>query len=129
MNVEQLESIILSAGYDPSEIMMRCRNREIIVVRQTLMYILKKKGLKLMLIGNLFEMDHATVIHSVKKLNGILEMRFAGYFDYLEAYERLTEAIQNFEIVTRKMSNHDIYTDLNKRLVESMIRMENLIAV
>ena len=60
--------------FTPDNIKRRNRKREIVVARQTSMYLIKKNtSMSLVSIGGIFGKDHTTVIHSIKTINDLLD--------------------------------------------------------
>lgn len=76
---EKFKDIILTlvfkhTGYDKETLKSRSRKRKQVEARQLNMYFLKKHtNYTLEIIGELFNRDHATVLHAVKTINNLIE--------------------------------------------------------
>ncbi len=58
------------------ELFSKSRKREIVIARQTGMYIINKKyGKKMSVtsVGDIYDKDHATVLHAIKTINNLME--------------------------------------------------------
>lgn len=61
---------------EKTELMGNKRPQEVVNARQIGMYILRKKtSLSLSKIAQVFNRDHTTVIHSINKINGYLDIK------------------------------------------------------
>ena len=77
------------------ELKIHCRKRdERVLPRQMWMYLLKKHtSMKLTEIGKYVSRNHATVLHSVKKVNAILEFKHDPF------HEKFKEVIASVEAI------------------------------
>ena len=100
---KQIVDIILSITNMEHDIMIaKNRKKEIVFVRQLIHYFLKKETkLSLNQIGLLTgDQDHATTLHSVKKIKGYLEINDADIKYYVNSCQEEINKIRNFYFKT-----------------------------
>jgi len=75
-----------------------CRGRKLVEPRQVIMYFMNKNtGLSLRMIGDYFNRDHATTIHSVRTVTNLIQMNgFAGKTNIMAG--RIDFNIQQFDV-------------------------------
>ena len=67
-------------GLGPGDLISKSRSRPLTTARHVAMYLLRElTGLSLIKIGELFERDHTTVIHGIKKIEGLMPARGSTY--------------------------------------------------
>lgn len=72
------------------------RARNVSDLRSTIMHILRKQtGLSLMDIGSIFKRDHASVIHNVRKVDGLLNVDRGFAMTYHECCTVLCEHLED----------------------------------
>lgn len=68
------EAILDHFGMTFEKVSRRCRKREILYPRQIFIYLLKQNTtMSLKQIGDIFEFDHTTVIHSIQKVKDLMD--------------------------------------------------------
>ena len=70
-----------------------CRRREFVIFKQLFCYMCSKMGFTLQYTGAHINKHHASVIHSIKQAEGLLEI---GDPQVCEAYEELKKNIKNY---------------------------------
>ena len=70
-----------------------CRKREFVIFKQLFCYMCNKMGFTLQYTGSHIDKHHASVIHSIKQIEGLLEI---GDHQICEAYEALKVNIKNY---------------------------------
>ena len=70
-----------------------CRKREFVIFKQLFCYMCNKMGFTLQYTGSHINKHHASVIHSIKQIKGLLEI---GDHQICEAYETLKINIKNY---------------------------------
>ena len=70
-----------------------CRKREFVIFKQLFCYMCNKMGFTLQYTGAHINKHHASVIHSIKQVEGLLTIRDP---QLCEAYEKLKENIKNY---------------------------------
>jgi hypothetical protein len=70
-----------------------CRKREFVIFKQIFCYMCNKIGFTLQYTGAHINKHHASVIHSIKQTEGLLEI---GDPQVCEAYNKLKENIKNY---------------------------------
>ena len=70
-----------------------CRRREFVIFKQIFCYICNKIGFTLQYTGAYINKHHASVIHSIKQTEGLLDI---GDPQVCEAYDKLKENIRNY---------------------------------
>lgn len=88
MNIEKIiEELADCMGVSVEDIKGRSRKRELVIVRQIVIYCLKKiTGASLKSVGEHLYRDHTTAIHAIKCVNNMYETRndeFMGCFKKL----------------------------------------------
>lgn len=75
-----LEATASYFGLGPGDLVSKSRSRPLTTARHVAMYLLRElTGLSLIRIGDLFERDHTTVLHGVKKIEGLMPARGSTY--------------------------------------------------
>jgi chromosomal replication initiator protein len=65
---------------DLADLMSKSRSRPLTTARHVAMYLLRElTGLSLIKIGELFERDHTTALHGIKKIEGLMQARGSVY--------------------------------------------------
>jgi chromosomal replication initiation ATPase DnaA len=78
-------------GITSTRLLGKCRKREIAEPRQQAIYFIKQKNksMSLQKVADIFGINHATVIHSIK----VVEMLKENNKEYKERFEKLTEIV------------------------------------
>jgi len=85
---EEYEKI---TGINPN---WKTRRKNIVISRQCLFYILRKKyGLTLQIIGWLSDKNHATVIHACKAVENMLDIRDSLTVESIQVWSRIFETM------------------------------------
>lgn len=85
---EEYEKI---TGINPN---WKTRRKNIVISRQCLFYILRKKyGLTLQIIGWLADKNHATVIHACKAVENMLDIKDSLTVDSIQVWSRIFETM------------------------------------
>src|SRR5438477_6505903 len=67
-------------GLEPEDLVSKSRSRPLTTARHVAMYLLRElTGLSLIKIGELFERDHTTALHGIKKVEGLMPQRGSVY--------------------------------------------------
>lgn len=99
---EKAEVIIKEAcdffQQDHQVIKSRCRKREYVLVRQFAEYFMRKSTtMSLEAIGSHFNHDHATVLHSIRTVNDLIEVN--GYASTaIKLESKINIALNNYDI-------------------------------
>src|SRR5262249_14114560 len=76
-------------GLGPSDLVSKSRSRPLTTARHVAMYLLRElTGLSLIKIGELFERDHTTALHGIKKIESLMPARGSVYRQGQEATEK-----------------------------------------
>ena len=59
---------------DEFDIYIPSRKQKWVEIRQVIMYLLRQDGVKIMDIAEFFDMDHSTVIHGIRKIEGYVKI-------------------------------------------------------
>lgn len=115
-------------GYYGININEPTRIREYVIARAMFYKILRSNtNMSFQEIANIFNKHHATVLHSIKQLEGIMEQDYSLRSDYLAINTKFTEAIEDIysenldELLDVKEESETYYmllsdfNDLNKR--------------
>jgi chromosomal replication initiator protein len=85
-----LEETATYFGLGPSDLSSKSRSRPLTTARHVAMYLLRElTGLSLIKIGELFERDHTTVMHGIKKIEGLMPARGSIYRQVQELTKHL----------------------------------------
>jgi chromosomal replication initiator protein len=85
-----LEETATYFGLGPSDLVSKSRSRPLTTARHVAMYLLRElTGLSLIKIGELFERDHTTVMHGIKKIEGLMPARGSIYRQVQELTKHL----------------------------------------
>ncbi len=67
-------------GLEPADLVSKSRSRPLTTARHVAMYLLRElTGLSLIKIGELFERDHTTALHGIKKIEALMPARGSVY--------------------------------------------------
>jgi hypothetical protein len=70
-----------------------CRKREFVIFKQLFCYMCNKMGFTLQYTGDYINKHHASVIHSIRQIQGLLEINDK---QICEAYDELKKNIKNY---------------------------------
>ena len=88
-------SVSESLNLEPKIIIGKSRHREIVEARQLCMFFIRKlKEIPYMKIGQMFNRDHATVIHAVNQVKNLLEWDST----FRQKYWKVANDLANFNI-------------------------------
>jgi chromosomal replication initiator protein len=80
-------------GLGPGDLASKSRSRPLTTARHVAMYLLREMtGLSLIKIGEHFERDHTTVLHGVKKIEGLMPARGSTYRQVQELTKKIRAA-------------------------------------
>ena len=85
-----------------------CRRREFVIFKQIFCYMCNKIGFTLQYTGAHINKHHASVIHSIKQTEGLLEI---GDPQVCEAYNKLKENIKNYVRTIPEDIKRQTYTE------------------
>jgi chromosomal replication initiator protein len=75
-----LEETAAYYAMEIADLMSKSRSRPLTTARHVAMYLLRElTGLSLIKIGELFERDHTTALHGIKKIEGLMQARGSVY--------------------------------------------------
>ena len=112
--IEILEKLVLGTMRSLyPELRMRslgkeCRKREFVIFKQLFCYICSKMGFTLQYTGAYINKHHASVIHSIKQVEGLLEI---GDHQICEAYETLKKNMKNYVRTIPEDIKRQTYTE------------------
>jgi chromosomal replication initiator protein len=77
-------------GLGSGDLVSKSRSRPLTTARHVAMYLLRElTGLSLIKIGELFERDHTTVLHGIKKIEGLMPARGSTYKQVQELTKKI----------------------------------------
>jgi chromosomal replication initiator protein len=77
-------------GLGPGDLVSKSRSRPLTTARHVAMYLLRElTGLSLIKIGELFDRDHTTVLHGIKKIEGLMPARGSTYKQVQELTKKI----------------------------------------
>jgi len=77
-------------GLNPSDLVSKSRSRPLTTARHVAMYLLRElTGLSLIKIGELFDRDHTTALHGIKKIEGLMPARGSTYRQVQELTKKI----------------------------------------
>jgi chromosomal replication initiator protein len=77
-------------GLQPEDLVSKSRSRPLTTARHVAMYLLREfTGLSLIKIGDHFERDHTTVLHGIKKIEGLMGARGSTYRQVQDLTKRI----------------------------------------
>jgi chromosomal replication initiator protein len=77
-------------GLGPGDLVSKSRSRPLTTARHVAMYLLRElTGLSLIKIGELFERDHTTALHGIKKIEGLMPARGSTYKQVQELTKKI----------------------------------------
>lgn len=86
--IDNIIKVVADAfGVSSVSLLGKTRQREVADARHTAMYILRKKGLSTIEIGNIFKRNYSVAIHAYNKISDLL--------DYDRAFIAKYDAVQN----------------------------------
>ena len=85
-----------------------CRKREFVIFKQLFCYMCNKLGFTLQYIGAHINKHHASVIHSIRQIKGLLEI---GDHQICEAYEALKVNMKNYVRTIPEDIKRQTYTE------------------
>ncbi len=75
-----LEGTTAYFGLAPGDLLSKSRSRQLTTARHIAMYLMREfTGLSLIKIGELFDRDHTTALHGIKKIEGLMPARGSVY--------------------------------------------------
>jgi len=77
MNIDPdmiISQVANAYGIDVQKLYKKSRLREIVEPRAVILYLLRKNGMTYMKTGNIFNLDHATVIYHYKRVIELLQV-------------------------------------------------------
>ena len=88
-----LEETAAYFGLGPGDLVSKSRSRPLTTARHVAMYLLRElTGLSLIKIGEHFDRDHTTVLHGVKKIEGLMPARGSTYRQVQELTKKIRAA-------------------------------------
>src|SRR5436309_1333860 len=88
-----LEETVAYFGLGPGDLVSKSRSRPLTTARHVAMYLLRElTGLSLIKIGEHFDRDHTTVLHGVKKIEGLMPARGSTYRQVQELTKKIRAA-------------------------------------
>jgi chromosomal replication initiator protein len=88
-----LEETAAYFGLGPGDLVSKSRSRPLTTARHVAMYLLRElTGLSLIKIGELFERDHSTALHGIKKVEGLMQSRGSTYRQVQELTKKIRAA-------------------------------------
>jgi chromosomal replication initiator protein len=85
-----LEETATYFGLGPGDLVSKSRSRPLTTARHVAMYLLRElTGLSLIKIGEHFERDHTTVLHGIKKIEGLMPARGSTYRQVQELTKKI----------------------------------------
>jgi chromosomal replication initiator protein len=85
-----LEETAAYFGLGPGDLVSKSRSRPLTTARHVAMYLLRElTGLSLIKIGEHFERDHTTVLHGIKKIEGLMPARGSTYKQVQELTKKI----------------------------------------
>ncbi|HEY3210485.1 MAG TPA: chromosomal replication initiator protein DnaA [Actinomycetota bacterium] len=85
-----LEETASYFGLGPGDLVSKSRSRPLTTARHVAMYLLRElTGLSLIRIGEHFERDHTTVLHGIKKIEGLMPARGSTYKQVQELTKKI----------------------------------------
>jgi chromosomal replication initiator protein len=85
-----LEETASYFGLGPGDLVSKSRSRPLTTARHVAMYLLRElTGLSLIKIGEHFERDHTTVLHGIKKIEGLMPARGSTYRQVQELTKKI----------------------------------------
>ena len=85
-----------------------CRIREFVIFKQLFCFMCNKMGFTLQYTGNHINKHHASVIHSIKQAEGLLDIADPMF---CEAYDKLKENIRNYVRTIPEDIKRQAYTE------------------
>ena len=77
-------------GLGPGDLISKSRSRPLTTARHVAMYLLRElTGLSLIKIGELFDRDHTTALHGIKKIEGLMSARGSTYKQVQELTKKI----------------------------------------
>jgi chromosomal replication initiator protein len=77
-------------GLTPADLISKSRSRQLTTARHVAMYLLRElTGLSLIKIGEMFERDHTTALHGIKKIEALLPARGSIYRQVQELTKKI----------------------------------------
>lgn len=120
--IDKIESIICAGeGFEPREIHNHCREFDIKLTRQMIMYFAKRETkLTLKVIAGYFNLNHATASHALKVMGNYIDTDPA-FRAKIESYEL---EIRRFKRIYKKVDGVSLFYELQSEVV----RMEKRVA-
>jgi chromosomal replication initiator protein len=85
-----LEETSAYFGLEPDDLVSKSRSRPLTTARHVAMYLLRElTGLSLIKIGEHFNRDHTTVLHGIKKIEGLMGARGSTYRQVQDLTKRI----------------------------------------
>jgi chromosomal replication initiator protein len=85
-------------GLDRSDLVSKSRSRPLTTARHVAMYLLREMtGLSLIKIGELFERDHTTALHGIKKIEALMPARGSVYKQVQELTKKVRARSRGIE--------------------------------
>jgi chromosomal replication initiator protein len=87
-----LEETSTYFGLTRDDLLSKSRSRPLTTARHVAMYLLRElTGLSLIKIGDEFNRDHTTVLHGIKKIEGLMPARGSVYRQVQELTKKIRE--------------------------------------
>lgn len=104
MNIKQTEQLIKHLNaYFEVDLMSKTRKRNVIDVRHTVMHVMRNMGYTTTFIGEMFNKDHATVVHASRKLRALINIEPEMRVMYGVVKSMVEQFIVDNKILTRKL--------------------------
>lgn len=85
-----LEETAAYFGLEPKDLLSKSRSRPLTTARHVAMYLLRElTGLSLIKVGELFNRDHTTVLHGIRKIEALMPARGSTYRQVQELTKKL----------------------------------------
>ena len=85
-----LSIICRASGVAKEDILSKSRKREVVAARQAYCYYAKQRtNHSLLVIGDLVDRDHATVIHSINKIEDLIDTKDKMTLELIDRVNRL----------------------------------------
>ena len=82
-------------GLEPEDLVSKSRSRPLTTARHVAMYLLRElTGLSLVKIGEHFGRDHTTVLHGIKKIEGLMPARGSTYRQVQDLTKRIRARVR-----------------------------------
>ena len=93
-----LETYAERTGIPVSVIKSKTRKTETVVARQVYWFYLKSQGFGYSQIARIFEMNHSTVVHGIKKIEGFISVNEPYVGRYLDIIKVNNYKLKSYDI-------------------------------